>query len=88
MKHIVFFGLIFYTPKPIPIVEKWGEVAAFCYKWSTFIFLSGATPAAYVSSWAGGESELQLRAYTTATATPDSRHICDLRGSKTGSLTH
>ena len=29
----------------------------------------------------GIESELQLSAYTTATATPDSSHVCDLRHS-------
>ena len=29
----------------------------------------------------GVESELQLQAYTTATATPDPSHICDLHHS-------
>ena len=29
----------------------------------------------------GVESELQLPAYTTATATPDSSHVCDLHHS-------
>ena len=29
----------------------------------------------------GGESELQLLAYTIATATPDLRHVCDLHHS-------
>ena len=51
-----------------------------------FIFLSlfyffRATPAAYESSRLGVESELQLPAYATATAMPDTSHIFDLHHS-------
>ena len=41
-------------------------------------FLFKATPAAYGSSRLGVKSELQLLAYTAATATPDLSHLCDL----------
>ena len=43
-----------------------------------FIFFYGHT-AAYGSSQQGVKSELQLPAYTTATATPDPSHIWDFR---------
>ena len=36
----------------------------------------------------GVESELQLLAYTTAIATQDPSHVCDLLHSNTGSLFH
>ena len=36
---------------------------------------------AYGSSWIGVKSELQLLAYTTATAMPDSSQVCNLRRS-------
>ena len=41
-------------------------------------FLFMATPAGYRSSQAGVELELQLLAYTTATAVQDSILICDV----------
>ena len=43
-----------------------------------FFFLFTAKSMAYGSSWAGVKSELQLQAYTTATATLDPSHICNL----------
>ena len=43
-----------------------------------FVFLFRATPAAHVISWAGVESELQLLAYATTTATLDPSRTCDL----------
>ena len=43
-----------------------------------YLFLFTAAPGAYGSSLASGvKSELQLPAYTIATATPDPSHICD-----------
>ena len=42
-----------------------------------FFFLKDAS-AAYGNSWSGVKSELQLPAYTTATATWDLSHICDV----------
>ena len=45
-----------------------------------FIFFYGHT-AAYGSSQQGVKSELQLPAYTTATATPDLSCVCDLQRS-------
>ena len=49
-----------------------------------------AAPAAYGGSQAGGLSELQLPAYTTAITMPDPSHICNLHHShgNAGSLTH
>ena len=43
-----------------------------------FFFLFMAEPGAYEVPRLGIESELQLPAYTTATATQDPSHICDL----------
>ena len=43
-----------------------------------FFFLFRATPVAYGSSLAGGESEMQLPSYSTATAMPDLSHIHNL----------
>ena len=43
-----------------------------------FSFLFRAALTAYGSSWARAESELQLRAYTTATAMRDLSHVCNL----------
>ena len=51
------------------------------YNYSFVSFLFVATPAAYGSSQAGVDSELQLPAYITATATQDPSHICDLHHS-------
>ena len=46
-----------------------------------FFFLVSATHAAYGNSRLGVESDLQLPAYTTATATPDPSSIFDLHHS-------
>ena len=46
-----------------------------------FIFLFRAVPAHMEIPRRGVESELQLMAYTTATATPDPSCLCDLRRS-------
>ena len=46
-----------------------------------FFFLFRAIPVAHGSSWAGVILELQLLAYTTATATRDPSRICDLHHS-------
>ena len=43
-----------------------------------FFFLFRTLPKAYGSSQARGQIELQLPAYTTATAMPDLSHICSL----------
>ena len=48
------------------------------YKWDFAFFFFKATPMAYGSSGLGVESELQLPAYTTATAKPDPSRVCDL----------
>ena len=48
-----------------------GEIYLFTY------LLFRPIPAAYRISRLGVESELQLPAYTTATATRDPRHVCD-----------
>ena len=48
---------------------------------SIFIFLFRATPAVDEVPRLRVKSELQLPAYTTATAMPDPSHICDLRHS-------
>ena len=52
-------------------------------------FLGGGTEHTEVPRL-GAESELQLPAYTTATATPDLRGVCKLHGSSgnAGFLTH
>ena len=42
-----------------------------------FFFFFRAAPVAYGSSQLGVESELQLLAYATATATQDPSHVCD-----------
>ena len=42
------------------------------------LFFFRATPTTYGISQAGVQSELQLQAYTTATATGDSSQVCDL----------
>ena len=53
----------------------------------SFFFLFGAMLAAYGGSQhmevprLGGKSELQLEAYTTATAMPDLSRVCDLHHS-------
>lgn len=46
----------------------------------TVVFFDGPTCGTEVSRL-GGKSELQLSAYTTATATPDPCRICDLHSS-------
>ena len=43
-----------------------------------FFLLFRAAPMAYVGSHLGVQLELQLPAYTTAAATSDPSHICDL----------
>ena len=52
------------------------------HPWIPIFFFGGgrtdATPVAYGNSQAGVKLELQLPAYTTATATPDLSAICDL----------
>ena len=45
------------------------------------LYFVRATPVAYGSSWAGVESELQLPVYSTATASLDPSHVCDLHHS-------
>ena len=56
----------------------------------TFFFLFWVAPPIRPLAWElmhmevprpGVDSELQLQAYYTATATPDPSHICDLRSS-------
>ena len=56
------------------------EYATICVR-DFFFFLFRAAPAAYGSFQAGVESELQLPAYTIATATPDLSHSCTLHHS-------
>ena len=53
------------------------------YYYYLFIYflLFRAAPMAYGVSRLGVESELQLPAYTTATATPDTSHVCNLHHS-------
>ena len=46
-----------------------------------FIFFLGPHPCLMEIPQLGVESELQLLAYTTATAMPDPSHICDLHWS-------
>ena len=46
-----------------------------------FVLFFRATPVAYVIPRLGIKSELQLPAYTTATAVRDLSHICDLHHS-------
>ena len=53
-------------------ILKTTELVCFC-----FFGLFRAVSAAYGSSQAGVELELQLLAYTTATARQDPSHICD-----------
>ena len=66
------------------------EAAAswFNNKTQVFFFFS-ASLTEHGSSRLGVKCELQLPAYTTATATPDLSHICDLHhsSSNAGSLT-
>ena len=57
---------------------------AFYYLFTIYLFiflLFRAVLAAYGSSQAGVKSELQPLAYSTATATPDPSHICNLHHS-------
>ena len=48
------------------------------FPWDFFFFFQTAVPWAYGSSRLGVKLELQLPAYTTATATPNLSHVCDL----------
>ena len=48
-----------------------------CVSFLFFVFFRAA-PAIYEGSQAKGQSELQLPVYTTATATWDPSHVCDL----------
>ena len=56
------------------------EFRGFCCCLFVFVclFVFRATPVAYGSSQARGQIKLQLPAYTTAPATQDQSHICDL----------
>ena len=47
-----------------------------CYFYLFIYFM--AVPVPYGNSWVGVKLELQMQAYTTATATQDLSHICDL----------
>ena len=60
-----------------------------CHQFLFFFFFM-AVPVAYGNSWAGVEAELQLPAYTTATATRDpSASVARATAySNAGSLTH
>ena len=49
------------------------------YLWNEFLFFFMAAPAAYGNSQAKGWIGAATEAYATAMATPDSRHIFDLR---------
>ena len=68
----------------------WASVCKIClyftliFIWFYYFFsLFMATPAAYWSSWAGVELELQLPVYTTATAMLDRSRIWDLHSGAT-----
>ena len=56
------------------------KIYLFYLKIIFFCFFRG-TPATYGNSRLGVESELQLTAYTTATATLDPSHVCNLHHS-------
>ena len=57
---------------------KQSSVAYYCF---FFFFFFRAIPATYRGSSLGVESELQLPAYTTATAMQDPSRVCDLHHS-------
>ena len=66
-----------YNAWVFPTVKQWVKVkrrAVFCL----FFFFLGPHPRHTEVPRLGVESELQLAAYTTATATCDPSHICDL----------
>ena len=55
-----------------------GELGRYIHLFICLFVPFRAAPAAYGSSWAGVKSELQLPAYTTATAMLDPGHTFDL----------
>ena len=65
------FTLPLHVPRPLHETRRRNQ---FLF----FFFLFRAPPAAYEVLRQGVESELQLPAYTTATATPDPSRICSL----------
>ena len=69
-------------PPPLSIISAYPLGSLWCKNLFYFIFcLFRATPAAYEGSQARAESELQLLAYATATATWDLSHVCNLHQS-------
>ena len=66
--------------KDIRLSIHWSRQGSF-YLIYLFIYFFRAAPAAYEVPKLGAESELQLLAYTTATATPGPSHVCDLHHS-------
>ena len=58
------------------ICSATGELWFFIFLFSLFFFMPA--PIAFVSSWAGVKLELQLQAYTIATAMLDPNHIFNL----------
>ena len=68
----------------VPIVSAYDTHCNGLFFWLVFyfiLFFLRATPVAYGSSQARGELELQLIAYSTATATWDPSHVGDLHHS-------
>ena len=67
------------------VAPGWRLTRHFCVCVSFFFFFFfgsfRAAPVAYGSSQARGQLELQLQAYTTATAMPDPSRVCDLHHS-------
>ena len=71
------------NPRPLPTSTCWMREEDTCVLSGPLLvlFLSRVTPEAYGGSQARVESELPLPAYTTATATPNPSHICNLHHS-------
>ena len=69
------------------LVFSYFHLYALLHQWHTsntrilFLLGAGGVPVAYGSSQLGVESELQLPAYTTATAMWDPSHVCNLHHS-------
>ena len=83
-----FIGSVGILPPAQSIVQLLGTVGASLLILLSSSFLSffffcflGPKPQCVGVSWLGVESELQLRAYTTATATSDLRRVCNLHHS-------
>ena len=75
MVAVFVWGNIFSAPTWIlPYEEEHLSLSFFFFLFSFF----RAAPAAYGSSQARVELELQLPAYITTTAIPDLSHVCDL----------